>query len=334
MRTWSSGITPISLLPAPARLCDSRARPLWPRRAAGSPVPAPPFPRAFAIDVASPRSLVFFEETTVPLVLVNTGTDTWDPARVHLSYHWLWLVPRELASPLADRAVPGRHPHDLGAAVPPGGRVTVERRLLAPSMPGVYWLQWDMVEEGVTWFVAGLAAPAAPSGLRPADRRRIRSRRCRSWSRSAVCSCSDASRAAGGSARRWRVRRERRRRLVRDDARREAVPARVPRRAARADAGRVLADGRDGRRCRCSCCCGCCRGACACGSSSSPGAFGTLLMMADVVYYRFFGDILSAPALLGAHQTGHVADSIRSLLAPASCGPPPICRSRCGSSSA
>ena len=44
------------------------------------------------------------------------------------------------------------------------------------------------------------------------------------------------------------------------------------------------------------------------------GVFGTLVILADVVYYRFFGDVMSAPALLAAHQTGHVIGSIRSLL--------------------
>ena len=36
----------------------------------------------------------------------------------------------------------------------------------------------------------------------------------------------------------------------------------------------------------------------------------------DVVYYRFFGDVLSAPAILAVRQTGHVWSSIRSLLSP------------------
>ena len=34
----------------------------------------------------------------------------------------------------------------------PGGRAALRGRVLAPSLPGLYWLQWDMVEEGVTWF--------------------------------------------------------------------------------------------------------------------------------------------------------------------------------------
>src|SRR5207237_2194678 len=35
-----------------------------------------------------------------------------------------------------------------------------------------------------------------------------------------------------------------------------------------------------------------------------------------VVYYRFFGDVLSTPALLGAHQTGQVWGSVRTLFTP------------------
>src|SRR5439155_1426889 len=44
------------------------------------------------------------------------------------------------------------------------------------------------------------------------------------------------------------------------------------------------------------------------------GVFGALVVLGDTVYYRFFGDVLSAPALLGAHQAGRAWGSIRSLL--------------------
>ena len=47
------------------------------------------------------------------------------------------------------------------------------------------------------------------------------------------------------------------------------------------------------------------------------GVFCSLLILADVVYYRFFGDVLSTPALLAAHQTGHVWGSVGSLFKPA-----------------
>ena len=46
------------------------------------------------------------------------------------------------------------------------------------------------------------------------------------------------------------------------------------------------------------------------------GLFASFVVLADVVYYRFFGDIVSAPAILGVHQTGRVWGSIRSLFTP------------------
>src|SRR5205814_6671369 len=52
---------------------------------------------------------------------------------------------------------------ELPSAVTPGGRAIVQGRLLAPSMPGLYWLQWDMVDEGVTWFAQ--VSPRQPRRL-------------------------------------------------------------------------------------------------------------------------------------------------------------------------
>ncbi len=60
--------------------------------------PPPPYPLNVSIAGASPRGVVSGDETVVALTVTNTGTRAWDPAHVHLSYHWLWLVPRELAS--------------------------------------------------------------------------------------------------------------------------------------------------------------------------------------------------------------------------------------------
>jgi hypothetical protein len=115
-------------------------------------VPPPPYQLAFELSTSSPRFLQSSREVAVPLVIVNRGARAWDPTAVHVSYHWLWVVPRELAR--RSRTVPY---HDgirseLDRVVPPGARVAIEGRLLAPRWPGVYWLQWDMVEEGVTWF--------------------------------------------------------------------------------------------------------------------------------------------------------------------------------------
>src|SRR5260370_30307281 len=126
-------------------------------------VPPPPYPLNFAASGNAPRVLQTSQEVPVPIAVANTGQRTWDAARMHLSYHWLWLVPRELAS--RSRTVPF---HDgirtaLGAPIAPGGAATLEARILAPAVPGLYWLQWDMVEEGATWFAQ--VAPRQPRRL-------------------------------------------------------------------------------------------------------------------------------------------------------------------------
>ena len=101
-------------------------------------VPSPPYERAFALDVRSPRLLETSREITVPLSVTNRGQRAWDPARIHVSYHWLWFVPRELAR--RSRTVPY---HDgirteLGdRPLAPGERRTLQGRLLAPALPGV-----------------------------------------------------------------------------------------------------------------------------------------------------------------------------------------------------
>src|SRR5262249_27091584 len=92
-------------------------------------------------------------ETSVPLTITNTGQRAWDPARIHVSYHWLWLIPREAA--VRSRWNVPYHEGirtDLAGTIARGARTTGLGRLLAPDVPGPYWLKWDMVEEGVTWF--------------------------------------------------------------------------------------------------------------------------------------------------------------------------------------
>jgi hypothetical protein len=96
--------------------------------------------------------------------LTNIGARTWDPSRVHLSYHWLWPVPRELLH--RSRNVPYQDGirTSLGdAPLAPGAAAELQGRILAPDIPGLYWLQWDMVEEGVTWFAQ--VAPRQPRTL-------------------------------------------------------------------------------------------------------------------------------------------------------------------------
>jgi hypothetical protein len=40
----------------------------------------------------------------------------------------------------------------LPADVPPGGSITLDARVAAPDLPGTYVIEWDGVQEAVTWF--------------------------------------------------------------------------------------------------------------------------------------------------------------------------------------
>ena len=277
-----------------------------------APAPTPPYSFAFTLDVKSPRFLTSGEEITVPLTVVNTGQRAWDPASIHLSYHWLWLVPRELAR--RSRTVPY---HDgirteLGQRiVAPGSRESLHGRLLAPDVPGVYWLQWDMVEEGVQWFaqesprqprslvvvapplawaLAPLPLAAAIAGLlatRRAGRGAPLAPRFAGVADVVWCAAVLASKPL----------------IVERDALLEptavsywlvlAVAALVPLAALALLRQRVRP-----------------------WALVATGVFASLLLLADVVYYRFFGDMLSAPALLAIRQTGRVWGSVGTLVTP------------------
>jgi lipoteichoic acid synthase len=257
------------------------------------------------------------------VVLTNAGGRAWDPSRIHLSYHWLWLVPRELLH--RSRTVPYQDGirTELGdAPIAPGAHVQLQGRILAPDFPGVYWLQWDMVEEGVTWFAQ--VAPRQPRtlviiipppawifaplplliacwGLYALRRRNAAvlkpatSNRGSFVARGFSPAISDVLWCAATLAVKplilahvallepttvayWLI---------------LAVAVVVPMIALLILPRRVRP-----------------------WIVLGIGIFGSLLLLADVFYYRFFGDVLSAPALLAARQTGHVWGSVGSLFTP------------------
>jgi lipoteichoic acid synthase len=276
--------------------------------------PAPPYGLNVTVSGPTPRFVESARESVVPVTIVNTGSRVWDPSHIHFSYHWLWVVPRELAS--RSRRLPYQEGirTELPRPVGPGAQVAVDARLLPPSYPGVYWLQWDMVEEGVTWFTqvaprqprhlvvvypppAALLAPLplaiALAGLILLGRMR------RGWH------LSPAILAFAGTADVWWC-----------GATLVAKPLLLIREAlleptavaywlviVAAFAGPLLLMAFAARSVRAW-------------LLFCTGTAGSLLILGDIVYYRFFGDLISAPALLGAHQTGHVWGSIRSLLTP------------------
>src|SRR5581483_8215387 len=248
-------------------------------------------------------------EITVPLTIRNTGTRSWVPDRTHVSYHWLWIIPRELAK--RSRTVPYQDGirTELGARVDPGAARRLEGRLLAPEWPGVYWLQWDMVDEGVTWFaqvaprqprrlvvvlptLAGAAAPL-PLLLALGAVAALRPRRTGSLIGRASLAAGDIVWWIGAAIAKPLVLAHET--LLEPTAGGYALIVA----AAVAPPLAVWAILPRGRRAW---------------WLVAAGSLLSLLLLADIVYYRFFGDVLSAAAMVAARQTGRVSSSIRSLL--------------------
>jgi hypothetical protein len=65
-------------------------------------------------------------------------------ARVNLSYHWLDLAGNTVVKEGLRTPIP--------LPVPPGGRVSVQQKVVAPAAPGRYILELDPVFETVAWF--------------------------------------------------------------------------------------------------------------------------------------------------------------------------------------
>jgi hypothetical protein len=86
-------------------------------------------------------------ETTVPVRLENTGDRTWEASGPHpfaLSYHL------EDASGKSVTYDGLRTPLPLDVA--PGNTVELQAQVLAPGSRGSYVIEWDGVQEAVTWF--------------------------------------------------------------------------------------------------------------------------------------------------------------------------------------
>lgn len=254
---------------------------------------------------APPRWLWAGRQSTRRLLIRNDGTATWPAGdRVVVSYHWL-----------DDRGEPvvwdgARTP--LPQAVEPGGELSLEVRLRAPQRPGRYRLAWDMVHEGVAWFserdpspqpprtVLIVAAPAASPlvwavvSLAGAALVVFAVRRGRGGWGLGLAAVADVLWCGGAL-------------LVKQQA--------VLERAGQPGDGGTLLLAASGaavvllpllalrRRLRAWCC-------------VALAGLATALLYADLVYQRFFGDLLSLAIAGAAHQLGDVRSSVASLLAP------------------
>jgi hypothetical protein len=103
----------------------------------------------YRADYATPQmvSAQPGQMASVPVRLTNTGVRAWSAQGEHpfaLSYH---LDGSDGSSLNYDGL---RTP--LPSDVPPGGSVELQAQVVAPQAPGTYLLEWDGVQESVTWF--------------------------------------------------------------------------------------------------------------------------------------------------------------------------------------
>jgi hypothetical protein len=90
------------------------------------------------------------ETITQAVVITNTSVRAWPTAGarpVYLSYHWIQTATRRV---LIIDGARTRLPRDLT----PGEGATITASVEVPNVPGTLTLQWDLVQEDVTWFGA------------------------------------------------------------------------------------------------------------------------------------------------------------------------------------
>ncbi len=102
------------------------------------------------IHVELPAAAIAAEEITIAATVANIGNAPWrgtgkpDTGRVRLGIQLLDSARRVVARDFA-RA-------DLGSDLSPGQSRPITTRFTAPAEPGDYYLKFDLVVEGVTWF--------------------------------------------------------------------------------------------------------------------------------------------------------------------------------------
>jgi hypothetical protein len=133
--------------------------------------------RAEYQDFPERLTLTAGKTVRVPLTIINRGQLAWHAhgrQAVAVSYHWLDPAAENILIWDGTRS-------ELLTDVAPGATTQIEAWLKAPVKPGSYALQWDMLQEKVTWFsmfesnparsrVSVLASPtsnALPDDIKP-----------------------------------------------------------------------------------------------------------------------------------------------------------------------
>ncbi len=110
---------------------------------------------AASYQLAAALDTYWAESKTVPVVVTNTGNQTWSaagPNPVNLAYHIYDAAGRAVVWDGTRTAI--------GSDVAPGQSRTLNVSFTAPATSGTYTLAIDFVREGVGWFADGGSPPA------------------------------------------------------------------------------------------------------------------------------------------------------------------------------
>ncbi|HEX6903577.1 MAG TPA: S8 family serine peptidase [Thermoanaerobaculia bacterium] len=102
---------------------------------------------ALVLAQSVPATMVAGRTYPVSVTLKNVGTEAWNPIGPQCNAYRLGS-----ANPYSNGTWVPATRVELPAPVAPGGQVTLSFTVTAPSIPGTYNFQWQMVQECVQWF--------------------------------------------------------------------------------------------------------------------------------------------------------------------------------------
>jgi hypothetical protein len=123
------------------------------------PTPTPVYPAYGAVYTGGnpPATMKAGQVAMVPITVQNTSSQTWPAGgNFRLSFHWFRFGAQVVHD--GDRTL-------MPSSVPPGATVNLMAKVTAPPTQGAATLQWDMVQEGVTWFADKGVPMSAPKSV-------------------------------------------------------------------------------------------------------------------------------------------------------------------------